>query len=91
VLLDSYEPERIGFAQMLVSTTDRAFTPIVAEGLKGEFTWRVLAPLFLSIATRFALSRHAIFRLISQTQIHYADSPLSEGTAGQVEGGDRLP
>jgi 2-polyprenyl-6-methoxyphenol hydroxylase-like FAD-dependent oxidoreductase len=44
VLLDSYEPERLGFARMLVSTTDRAFTPIVAEGLKGEFTrgfWRL--------------------------------------------------
>jgi 2-polyprenyl-6-methoxyphenol hydroxylase-like FAD-dependent oxidoreductase len=91
VLLDSYEPERIGFARMLVSTTDRAFTPIVAEGLKGEFTRRVLAPLFMSIATRFALSRRAIFRLVSQTQIHYADSPLSEGKAGEVEGGDRLP
>src|SRR5262249_11025133 len=36
VLLDSYEPERIGFARMLVSTTDRAFTPMVAEGLKAS-------------------------------------------------------
>jgi 2-polyprenyl-6-methoxyphenol hydroxylase-like FAD-dependent oxidoreductase len=90
-LLDSYEPERIGFARMLVSTTDRAFTPMVAEGIKGEFTRRVLAPLFMTVATRFLLSRHAIFRLISQTRIHYAESPLSEGKAGEVEGGDRLP
>ena len=90
-LLDSYEPERIGFARTLVSTTDRAFTPIVAEGVKGEFTRRVLAPLFMTIAIRFALSRHAMFRLVSQTRIHYAESPLSEGKAGEVEGGDRLP
>jgi len=90
-LLDTYEPERIGFARTLVSTTDRAFTPMVAEGIKGEFTRRVLAPLFMSVATRFALSRRAIFRLISQTRIHYSDSPLSEGKAGEVEGGDRLP
>jgi 2-polyprenyl-6-methoxyphenol hydroxylase-like FAD-dependent oxidoreductase len=90
-LLDSYELERIGFARMLVSTTDRAFTPLVAEGIKGEFTRRVLAPLFMTIATRFLLSRHAMFRLISQTRIHYGDSPLSEGKAGEVEGGDRLP
>jgi 2-polyprenyl-6-methoxyphenol hydroxylase-like FAD-dependent oxidoreductase len=34
-LLDSYEPERIPFARSLVSTTDRAFTPMVAEGFKG--------------------------------------------------------
>src|SRR5262249_53085675 len=88
-LLDSYEPERIGFARTLVSTTDRAFRPMVAEGIKGEFTRRVLAPLFMTIATRFALSRHAIFRIISQTRIHYAGSRLSEGKAGEVEGGDR--
>ena len=90
-LLDSYEPERIAFARSLVATTDRAFTPMVAEGFKGELTRRFLAPLFMTVATRFALSRHAIFRLISQTRIHYADSPLSEGKAGEVHGGDRLP
>jgi len=32
-----------------------------------------------------------MFRIISQTRIHYADSPLSEGKAGEVEGRDRLP
>jgi 2-polyprenyl-6-methoxyphenol hydroxylase-like FAD-dependent oxidoreductase len=90
-LLDSYEQERIGFAQALVSTTDRAFTPLVAEGVVGEFTRKILAPLFMTVMTRFALSRHAAFRVISQTRIHYADSPLSEGKAGEVEGGDRLP
>ena len=90
-LLDSYEAERIAFARLLVSTTDRAFTPMVAEGFKGELTRRFLAPLFITAATRFALTRHAIFRLVSQTRIHYADSPLSEGSAGEVHGGDRLP
>ena len=90
-LLDSYEPERIAFARSLVSTTDRAFTPMVAEGFKGELTRRFLAPLFVTVATHFALSRHAMFRLVSQTRIHYADSPLSEGKAGEVHGGDRLP
>jgi 2-polyprenyl-6-methoxyphenol hydroxylase-like FAD-dependent oxidoreductase len=90
-LLDSYEPERIAFARLLVSTTDRAFTPMVAGGFTGELTRRFLAPLFVTVATRFALSRHAIFRVVSQTRIHYADSPLSEGRAGEVNGGDRLP
>jgi len=90
-LLDTYEPERMGFAQTLVATTDRAFTPIVAEGLKGEITRKILGPLFVTAATRFALGRHAMFRLVSQTRIHYADSPLSEGRAGEVLGGDRLP
>ncbi len=31
------------------------------------------------------------FGTISQTQIHYGDSALSEGKAGRVKGGDRLP
>jgi hypothetical protein len=49
------------------------------------------SPLFMTVTTRFALCRHAVFRLISQTRIHYAESPLSEGKAGEVEGGDRPP
>ena len=90
-LLDTYEPERIGFARLLVSTTDRAFTPIIAEGLRGELTRSVLAPLFFTLFTRFSASRHAAFRLVSQTRIHYDESPLSEGKAGDIHGGDRLP
>jgi 2-polyprenyl-6-methoxyphenol hydroxylase-like FAD-dependent oxidoreductase len=90
-LLDTYESERIGFARSLVSSTDRAFTPMVEEGFRGEFTRRLLAPLFVTVATRFAWSRHAIFRVVSQTRVHYADSLLSEGKAGEVHGGDRLP
>ena len=35
--------------------------------------------------------RRAQFRLVSQTHIHYPDSPLSIGKAGDVHGGDRLP
>src|SRR6185437_5450321 len=90
-VLDTYEPERIGFARSLVSTTDRAFTPLVGEGISGEVTRRIIAPLIFSVATRFAPTRHAIFRLISQARIHYPESPLSQGSTGHVHGGDRLP
>jgi len=90
-LLDTYEPERIGFARSLVATTDRAFTALVGESLASEFTRRILAPLVFGVVTRFSLGRHAIFRTISQTRIHYPDSLLSEGAAGDVHGGDRLP
>ena len=90
-LLDTYEPERIGFARSLVATTDRAFTGLVRDGVIGEFTRRIIAPLVFGVATRFSLGRHAIFRTISQTRIHYPDSPLSRGAAGGVHGGDRLP
>jgi 2-polyprenyl-6-methoxyphenol hydroxylase-like FAD-dependent oxidoreductase len=90
-LLETYERERIDFARKLVATTDRAFTALVAEGVRGELTRRVLAPVFLTVATRFASGRRAFFRTLSQTQIHYANSPLSTRTAGHVHGGDRLP
>jgi hypothetical protein len=90
-LLDTYEPERIDFARSLVATTDRAFTPLVAEGISGEVTRRFIAPLIFSVATRFARTRHTVFRLISQARIHYPDTPLSQGHAGHVHGGDRLP
>jgi 2-polyprenyl-6-methoxyphenol hydroxylase-like FAD-dependent oxidoreductase len=90
-LLDTYEIERISFARSLVATTDRAFTGIVAGGLAGEFARRVFAPLVLSVATRMAITQHAFFRLLSQARIHYEDSPLSEGHAEDVHGGDRLP
>jgi len=32
-----------------------------------------------------------MFRTISQTAVHHRTSPLSEGRAGRVRGGDRLP
>jgi 2-polyprenyl-6-methoxyphenol hydroxylase-like FAD-dependent oxidoreductase len=77
-LLDSYEPERIAFARSLVSTTDRVFTNVVAPGVVGEFIRRIAAPLTLAVASRINASRHLLFRTISQTRIHYPDSPLSE-------------
>ncbi len=90
-LLDSYEPERIAFARSLVATTDRAFTRMIAEGPIGERTRRFAAPLLAGVISRLAFAREAAFRAVSQTQIHYPDSPLSQGAAGAVHGGDRLP
>ncbi|HEV3194792.1 MAG TPA: FAD-dependent monooxygenase [Candidatus Cybelea sp.] len=90
-ILDSFEEERIGFARALVATTDRAFTALVAPGARGTVMRRVIAPLLVAGATRLPRVRRALFRIVSQTQIHYPDSSLSEGKAGGVRGGDRLP
>lgn len=65
--------------------------PFALAYASGEVTRRLIAPLIFSVATRFAPTRHAMFRLISQARIHYPDSPLSQGRAGHVHGGDRLP
>ena len=40
---------------------------------------------------RLPAIRRAQFRLVSQTRIAYRDSPLSDGSAGRVHAGDRLP
>ncbi|MDQ6612577.1 MAG: FAD-dependent monooxygenase [Gemmatimonadota bacterium] len=90
-ILDSYEAERIGFARNLVETTDRAFTSLVAPGFLGTAIRRFFVPTMFNAATKFSVARHAAFRVISQIRIHYHDSLLSVGKAGEVRGGDRLP
>ncbi len=89
-LLDSYEPERIAFARALVSTTDRAFRTMIDPGLAGELARKVVAPAMAGLVGHLPLARQTAFRLVSQIEIRYPDSPLSEGEAG-VRGGDRLP
>ena len=90
-LLDSYEPERIAFARRLVATTDRAFKAIVAEGWVGSFVRSVLMPHVVPAVTSFGGGRRLFFRTLSQIMIAYPDSALSEGRAGAVNAGDRLP
>ncbi len=90
-LLDSYEAERIGFARKLVATTDRAFTFATGQGRFADFVRTRLAPVVIPAAFRFAAARRFAFRTVSQTMINYRGGPLSRGTAGNVQGGDRLP
>ena len=90
-LLDSYEPERIAFARRLVATTDRAFTAVTSSGPIARRVRLDVVPLVLPTIFRFAPMRRLMFRTISQTMVNYRGSPLSEGRAGSVHGGDRLP
>jgi 2-polyprenyl-6-methoxyphenol hydroxylase-like FAD-dependent oxidoreductase len=90
-LLDSYESERIAFARKLVETTDRVFSFVTAQGGLADFARTRIAPLFASAAYAIGPAREFMFRVLSQTAIHYHDSPLSAGMAGQVRGGKRLP
>jgi len=90
-LLDTYEPERIGFARRLVATTDRVFTIVTDHG---PIAWRVrtrLVPLLARFLFRLDAVRRFLFRTVSQIGVNYRDSPLCEGAAGSVRGGDRLP
>jgi 2-polyprenyl-6-methoxyphenol hydroxylase-like FAD-dependent oxidoreductase len=90
-LLDSYEAERIGFARRLVETTDRLFSFVTAEGNFADFVRTRIAPLVASVFYEVGHFREFLFRLVSQTTLNYRDGPLSEGAAGKVRGGDRLP
>ncbi|HEX5344235.1 MAG TPA: FAD-dependent monooxygenase [Duganella sp.] len=90
-LLDTYEAERIVFARKLVATTDRAFQLIVSQGTGGQLLRHWLLPHMAPVLSGFAAARRTLFKTVSQVLIHYPDSPLSGGRAGEVIGGDRLP
>jgi len=89
-ILDSYEIERIAFARRLVATTDRIFQLVSRPGPLAN-RMRTLAPLFFSVMFRLPPVRRYLFRTASQIAIQYRGGPLSEGRAGTVRGGDRLP
>jgi len=90
-LLDSYEPERIAFARRLVATTDRAFTSATSPGPIARRVRLDVVPLLFPRLVELTAVRRLMFRTISQTAVNYRESSLSEGQAGAVHGGDRLP
>jgi len=90
-ILDSYEPERIGFARRLVATTDRAFQFVTRSGRLAARVRVQVAPRVISALFRLPAVRRFMFRAVSQTAIEYRGSSLSDGRAGHIGGGDRLP
>jgi hypothetical protein len=90
-LLDTYEPERIAFARRLVATTDRVFTGVTSDGAIARQVRLNIVPALAPAAFAIKAARRFMFRTISQTNVNYRDSSLSQGRAGTVRGGDRLP
>jgi 2-polyprenyl-6-methoxyphenol hydroxylase-like FAD-dependent oxidoreductase len=90
-LLDSYEPERIAFARRLVATTDQAFVGVTSDGAFARRMRLNIVPAIVPALFALAPMRRFMFRTISQTAVNYRGSTLSEGRAGHVHGGDRLP
>jgi len=90
-LLDTYEPERIAFARRLVATTDEGFVAVTSGTATARFVRLRVVPVVLPALIALAPARRFIFRTISQTAINYRGSALSDGVAGHVHGGDRLP
>jgi 2-polyprenyl-6-methoxyphenol hydroxylase-like FAD-dependent oxidoreductase len=90
-LLDSYEPERIAFARRLVATTDQAFTGVTSNRAIARRLRLNVVPLLIPMLFSFTGGRRLAFGTVSQTAVNYRGSPLSEGRAGTIHGGDRLP
>lgn len=90
-LLDTYEAERIAFAQRLVHTTDRVFTFATADGALADLLRTRAVPVLFPTLASFDALREFLFKTVSQIALNYRDMPLSAGVAGKVHGGDRLP
>jgi 2-polyprenyl-6-methoxyphenol hydroxylase-like FAD-dependent oxidoreductase len=90
-LLDSYQPERIAFARRLVASTDRAFTIVSSPGPVARIVRTAIIPRVLPILFKSRTFRRFMFRTVSQINVNYRHSELSEGAAGRLKAGDRLP
>ena len=90
-VLDTYEPERIAFARRLVATTDRVFKAATSESKLADFVRLEILPLIVPSIAGTHIGQRFLFAAVSQTGIEYRDSAWSEGHAGSVHGGDRLP
>ena len=90
-VLDTYESERLPFAVKLVESTDRLFSAMVGQGMAAKWMRTWVIPHLAPRLTELPAVRTLAFRTISQIRINYRGSALSEGAAGKVHGGDRLP
>ena len=90
-ILATYETERIAFARRLVATTDRGFTIVTRRGRLARIIRTRLVPVIAPLVFRIPAMRRLFFRTVSQINVSYHDSALSEGRAGAIIAGDRLP
>ncbi|MBR7794697.1 pentachlorophenol monooxygenase [Agaribacter marinus] len=90
-LLHSYEVERRAFAERLVNTTDRAFTSVVSGSFINRLLRKQIVPRLIPLVDHSMRIKEQLFKIISQTQIEYTQSPLSSGKYMGVESGQRLP
>lgn len=90
-ILQSYNTERRAFAEKLVKTTDQAFRGVTNPSLTGKFVRTQILPRVMPLSAKIPTFGKFLFRTISQLGVNYRGSELSDGKAGKVQGGDRLP
>ncbi len=74
-----------------MATTDRVFTGVTSTGAFDRWVRLKLVPFLMPLLFKFTAVKHLMFRTVSQAAVNYRSSDLSEGRAGDVHGGDRLP
>jgi 2-polyprenyl-6-methoxyphenol hydroxylase-like FAD-dependent oxidoreductase len=94
-LLDTYHQERWAIAHQLVNTTDRAFSNVVRKGRLINWFRLNIVPFLLSRLMGIRKIQQRAFKIVSQTGINYADSPISVSSTylskKTPHPGDRLP
>lgn len=93
-LLDSYNEERLPFAQQLVASTDRAFTVVTSNKWWAKFARLQLAPLILPLLLKQKELRLRGFITVSQIGIKYPSSGLTAQDAAHalsIKAGERFP
>ena len=94
-LLDTYQIERLPFADRLLSTTDRAFSLVVSESRLGAALRTHVLPTVAAMAMRPQFMRRFAFLALSQIGVEYRASPLSYMAAGVAKkapaAGERFP
>jgi 2-polyprenyl-6-methoxyphenol hydroxylase-like FAD-dependent oxidoreductase len=92
-LLDSYEAERMPVARHVLGFTDRLFAIMVSQTWPARL-WRGYGlPVVTALAARSRPLRRRLFRRLSQLEIEYRDSPVSQQATGGLRprAGQRLP
>jgi hypothetical protein len=64
---------------------------VTSDGAIARLLRLHVVPILFPLITKLPSLRRVMFRTVSQTAVHYRQSSLSEGRAGAVRGGDRLP
>ncbi len=90
-ILNTYEIERIGFARRLIFSTDKVFKAISNQGFLGQLFRNLVFPHLVPRLLESEKLKYFLFKTVSQTNVNYRKSFLSEGDAGKIKGGDRLP
>jgi 2-polyprenyl-6-methoxyphenol hydroxylase-like FAD-dependent oxidoreductase len=90
-LLATYHEERNPIAENLLKTTDHLFAIISKDTHMNTFLRMYFIPAFLPTLMKLKAFRRQFFLQVSQTQINYTRSSLSNGQAGKLKAGMRFP